>query len=66
MFYHCKYHVILIQEHWRLKEEIEKWTTIAFMKGWQGVWEPAKVTETIRMESQADQGEWPSSHGMAY
>eukprot|EP00972_Heterocapsa_arctica_P100480 14816612-Heterocapsa_arctica.AAC.1 len=36
---------MLIQEHWRLKEDIEKWKTIAFTKGWQGVWEPAKVTE---------------------
>eukprot|EP00972_Heterocapsa_arctica_P084307 12419914-Heterocapsa_arctica.AAC.1 len=39
---------MLIQEHWRLKEEIEKWKTIAFMKGWQGVWEPAKVAEQYK------------------
>eukprot|EP00972_Heterocapsa_arctica_P082742 12191710-Heterocapsa_arctica.AAC.1 len=37
----CKDHVMLIQEHWRLKDEIEEWKTIAHLKGWQGVWEPA-------------------------
>eukprot|EP00972_Heterocapsa_arctica_P103232 15212614-Heterocapsa_arctica.AAC.1 len=58
---------MLIQEHWRLTEDIEKWKNIAYMKGWQGVWEPAKITEhkKIRMVSLADLEEWPSSHGMA-
>eukprot|EP00972_Heterocapsa_arctica_P000828 116152-Heterocapsa_arctica.AAC.1 len=65
MLEHCKDHVMLIQEHWRLTEQIEKWKTIAFVKGWQGLWEPAKVTENIRMESLVDSEEWPSSHGMA-
>eukprot|EP00972_Heterocapsa_arctica_P067098 9902085-Heterocapsa_arctica.AAC.1 len=32
-------------EHWRLEDEIEKWKTTAFLKGCQGVWEPAIVTE---------------------
>eukprot|EP00972_Heterocapsa_arctica_P060389 8905694-Heterocapsa_arctica.AAC.1 len=64
MLEHCKDHVMLIQEHWRLKEEIEKWKTTAFVKGWQGVWEPAKVTENIKMASLADLEEWPSSRGM--
>eukprot|EP00972_Heterocapsa_arctica_P062617 9233172-Heterocapsa_arctica.AAC.1 len=36
---------MLIQEHWRLNEEIEKWKTTAFIQGWQGVWAPPKVTE---------------------
>eukprot|EP00972_Heterocapsa_arctica_P034468 5075090-Heterocapsa_arctica.AAC.1 len=36
---------MLIQEHWRLKEELRSWETLAYLKGWQGVWEPAKVTE---------------------
>eukprot|EP00972_Heterocapsa_arctica_P075849 11188554-Heterocapsa_arctica.AAC.1 len=38
---HCD-HVMLIQEHWRLKEELHTWQTLAHLKGWQGVWEPAK------------------------
>eukprot|EP00972_Heterocapsa_arctica_P076237 11247291-Heterocapsa_arctica.AAC.1 len=45
MSYHCKDHVMLIQEHWRLKQELHSWETLADLKGWQGVWEPAKVTE---------------------
>eukprot|EP00972_Heterocapsa_arctica_P024940 3676075-Heterocapsa_arctica.AAC.1 len=42
---HCKDHVLLIQEHWGLKDEIHTWGSIARMKGWQGVWEPARQTE---------------------
>eukprot|EP00972_Heterocapsa_arctica_P083373 12286386-Heterocapsa_arctica.AAC.1 len=45
MLDHCKYHILPIQKHWRLKDEIHTWETIACMKGWHGVWEPAKVTE---------------------
>eukprot|EP00972_Heterocapsa_arctica_P034417 5067708-Heterocapsa_arctica.AAC.1 len=45
MLDHCKDHVMLIQEHWRLKGEIHSWQTIAHLKAWQGVWEPAQVTE---------------------
>eukprot|EP00972_Heterocapsa_arctica_P102582 15118770-Heterocapsa_arctica.AAC.1 len=41
MLDHCKDHIMLIQEHWRLKYEIEKWKSTAYLKGWQGVWEPA-------------------------
>eukprot|EP00972_Heterocapsa_arctica_P002228 320873-Heterocapsa_arctica.AAC.1 len=44
MLEHCKDHVLLIQEHWRLKDELHAWETLAHMKGWQGVWEPAKQT----------------------
>eukprot|EP00972_Heterocapsa_arctica_P039937 5883073-Heterocapsa_arctica.AAC.1 len=33
------------EEHWGLKEELHTWDTLAHMKGWQGVWEPAKQTE---------------------
>eukprot|EP00972_Heterocapsa_arctica_P059246 8738641-Heterocapsa_arctica.AAC.1 len=36
---------MLIQEHWRLKEELHTWETLAYTTRWQGVWEPAKVTE---------------------
>eukprot|EP00972_Heterocapsa_arctica_P025651 3774164-Heterocapsa_arctica.AAC.1 len=36
---------MLIQEHWRLKEELHTWQMLAHLKGWQGVSEPAKVTE---------------------
>eukprot|EP00972_Heterocapsa_arctica_P066432 9803881-Heterocapsa_arctica.AAC.1 len=39
--------------------------TLAHLKGWQGVWEPAKVTEKIRMESMVDQEELQYSLGMA-
>eukprot|EP00972_Heterocapsa_arctica_P010039 1475381-Heterocapsa_arctica.AAC.1 len=45
MLEHCKDHVLLIQEHWRLKDELHAWETQAHMKGWQGIWEPAKQTE---------------------
>eukprot|EP00972_Heterocapsa_arctica_P027979 4115961-Heterocapsa_arctica.AAC.1 len=45
MLEHCKDHILLIQEHWRLKEELHTWETPAHMKGWQGVSEPAKLTE---------------------
>eukprot|EP00972_Heterocapsa_arctica_P075037 11073850-Heterocapsa_arctica.AAC.1 len=45
MLDHCKDHIMFIQEHWRLNDEIEKWKTTAYLKGWQGVWEPAMVTE---------------------
>eukprot|EP00972_Heterocapsa_arctica_P024184 3565019-Heterocapsa_arctica.AAC.1 len=48
MLEHCKDHVMLIQEHWRLKEELRTWETLAYLKGWQGVWQPAKVTETYQ------------------
>ena len=58
----CKDHILLIQEHWKLKDEVHAWESLARMKGWQGVWEPAKQTE----ESQEDQEEWLFSHGMVY
>eukprot|EP00972_Heterocapsa_arctica_P016936 2500042-Heterocapsa_arctica.AAC.1 len=45
MLEHCKDHVMLIQEHWRLKEELHTWQTLAHLQGWQRVWEPARVTE---------------------
>eukprot|EP00972_Heterocapsa_arctica_P095206 14041449-Heterocapsa_arctica.AAC.1 len=45
MLDHCKDHIMLTQEHWRLKDEIDKWKTTAHLKGWQGVLEPAIVTE---------------------
>eukprot|EP00972_Heterocapsa_arctica_P104264 15367398-Heterocapsa_arctica.AAC.1 len=48
MLEHCKYHAMLIQEHWILKEELHTWGTLAYLKGWQGFWEPAKVTETYQ------------------
>eukprot|EP00972_Heterocapsa_arctica_P004668 692167-Heterocapsa_arctica.AAC.1 len=35
MLEHCKDHIRLIQEHWRLKEELHTWETLAHMKGWQ-------------------------------
>eukprot|EP00972_Heterocapsa_arctica_P069670 10294840-Heterocapsa_arctica.AAC.1 len=45
MLDHCKDHVMLIQEHWGLNEEVHSWKTLAHLKGWQGVWEPTKTTE---------------------
>eukprot|EP00972_Heterocapsa_arctica_P049208 7242065-Heterocapsa_arctica.AAC.1 len=36
---------MLIQEHWRLKEELRTWQTLAHLKGWRGIWEPAKATD---------------------
>eukprot|EP00972_Heterocapsa_arctica_P069604 10284726-Heterocapsa_arctica.AAC.1 len=45
MLEYCTDHVVLIQEHWRLNEELHTWQTLAHLKGWQGVWETAKVTE---------------------
>eukprot|EP00972_Heterocapsa_arctica_P090105 13292641-Heterocapsa_arctica.AAC.1 len=33
---HCKDHVMLIQEHWILNEELHTWETLAYLKGWQG------------------------------
>eukprot|EP00972_Heterocapsa_arctica_P072497 10705934-Heterocapsa_arctica.AAC.1 len=36
---------MLIQEHWRLKEDLESWKSLAHHKGWQGVWEVAKQTD---------------------
>eukprot|EP00972_Heterocapsa_arctica_P085357 12579974-Heterocapsa_arctica.AAC.1 len=37
MLERCKDHVMLIQEHWRLNEELHTWQTLAHLKGWQGV-----------------------------
>eukprot|EP00972_Heterocapsa_arctica_P002371 343800-Heterocapsa_arctica.AAC.1 len=48
MLEHCKDHVLLIQEHWRLKDELHTWGALAYRKGWQGVWEPAKQTENTQ------------------
>eukprot|EP00972_Heterocapsa_arctica_P033317 4904083-Heterocapsa_arctica.AAC.1 len=45
MLEHCTDHVMLVQEHWRLKEELHSWQTLSPLKAWQGIWEPAKVTE---------------------
>eukprot|EP00972_Heterocapsa_arctica_P028845 4243669-Heterocapsa_arctica.AAC.1 len=36
MLEHCTDHVMLIQEHWRLKDELHTWQTLAHLKGWQG------------------------------
>eukprot|EP00972_Heterocapsa_arctica_P014593 2150018-Heterocapsa_arctica.AAC.1 len=55
MLEHCNDHVMPIQEHWILKEELHTWEPMAHLKGWQGVWEPAKVTEHTRMELLTDQ-----------
>eukprot|EP00972_Heterocapsa_arctica_P093812 13837431-Heterocapsa_arctica.AAC.1 len=38
-------HIVLIQEHWRLPNEIESWKSVAFRKGWTGVWHPAIKTQ---------------------
>eukprot|EP00972_Heterocapsa_arctica_P029995 4420507-Heterocapsa_arctica.AAC.1 len=38
-------HIVLIQEHWRLNEDIESWKTIVFTKGWHGVGNPAIKTQ---------------------
>eukprot|EP00972_Heterocapsa_arctica_P052266 7689678-Heterocapsa_arctica.AAC.1 len=46
MLEHCKYNIMLIQEHWRLNKDLESWKSLAHPKGWQGVWEVAKQTET--------------------
>eukprot|EP00972_Heterocapsa_arctica_P098597 14550597-Heterocapsa_arctica.AAC.1 len=45
MLDHCKYHIMLMREHWIFKEELHSWATLAHLQGWQGVWEPAKVIE---------------------
>eukprot|EP00972_Heterocapsa_arctica_P029996 4420578-Heterocapsa_arctica.AAC.1 len=29
-------HIVLIQEHWRLPNEIEAWKSAAYRKGWTG------------------------------
>eukprot|EP00972_Heterocapsa_arctica_P074384 10976670-Heterocapsa_arctica.AAC.1 len=34
-------HIVLIQDHWRLPNEIESLKSAAFRKGWTGVWHPA-------------------------
>eukprot|EP00972_Heterocapsa_arctica_P058291 8600048-Heterocapsa_arctica.AAC.1 len=65
MLEHCTDHVMLIQKHWRLKEELHTWQTLAHLTGWQGIWESANVTEHIRMESLVDQEELQFSFGMA-
>eukprot|EP00972_Heterocapsa_arctica_P054508 8032039-Heterocapsa_arctica.AAC.1 len=31
--------------------QLHSWQTLAHLKGWQGVWEPAKVTENNNKES---------------
>eukprot|EP00972_Heterocapsa_arctica_P031862 4694116-Heterocapsa_arctica.AAC.1 len=38
-------HIILIQEHWRLPNNIEYWKSAAFRKGWTGIWHPAIRTQ---------------------
>eukprot|EP00972_Heterocapsa_arctica_P035656 5247060-Heterocapsa_arctica.AAC.1 len=45
MLDHCTDHVMLIQEHWRLNEKVHSWQTLAHLKGWQGIREPANTTE---------------------
>eukprot|EP00972_Heterocapsa_arctica_P112213 16430541-Heterocapsa_arctica.AAC.2 len=40
-----KDHIILIQEHWRVNEDIGSWKSFAFRKGWHGVWEVAAETQ---------------------
>eukprot|EP00972_Heterocapsa_arctica_P099290 14651730-Heterocapsa_arctica.AAC.1 len=37
--------IILIQEHWRLPNELEPWRSAAFRKGWTGIWHPAIRTQ---------------------
>eukprot|EP00972_Heterocapsa_arctica_P099495 14681307-Heterocapsa_arctica.AAC.1 len=37
----------ILTEHWRLDEDIETWKTIAFTKGWHGVWNPAIQTQRL-------------------
>eukprot|EP00972_Heterocapsa_arctica_P114928 16445196-Heterocapsa_arctica.AAC.1 len=55
MLEHCTDCIMLIQEHWRLNEDLENWKSLAHHKGWQGVWEIAKQTEKMMMASQVDQ-----------
>eukprot|EP00972_Heterocapsa_arctica_P031700 4669495-Heterocapsa_arctica.AAC.1 len=38
-------HIVLIQEHWRLPNEIESWKSAALRKGWTGIWHPAIRTQ---------------------
>jgi hypothetical protein len=45
MLDNCKDHIMMIQEHKQLNNEMAKWKTTALMRGWQGVWEQATVTE---------------------
>eukprot|EP00972_Heterocapsa_arctica_P033773 4971399-Heterocapsa_arctica.AAC.1 len=37
--------IVLIQEHWRLPNEIESCKSAAFRKGWTAVWHPATRTQ---------------------
>eukprot|EP00972_Heterocapsa_arctica_P104853 15452046-Heterocapsa_arctica.AAC.1 len=48
MLDHCTDHVMLIQKHWRLKDKLHTWQTLAHLRGWRGIWEPAKATETYQ------------------
>ncbi len=41
----CKEHIIMIQEHKQLQQEMEKWKSCAGIRGWHGVWEQAAITE---------------------
>eukprot|EP00972_Heterocapsa_arctica_P053450 7872973-Heterocapsa_arctica.AAC.1 len=42
---HTEDHIVLIQEHWILPNEIESWKSATFRKGWTGVWHPAIRTQ---------------------
>eukprot|EP00972_Heterocapsa_arctica_P011221 1643535-Heterocapsa_arctica.AAC.1 len=38
-------HIILIQEHWRVNEDVKSLKRIAFHRGWHGVWGVAAKTQ---------------------
>eukprot|EP00972_Heterocapsa_arctica_P019335 2853489-Heterocapsa_arctica.AAC.1 len=38
-------HIVLIQEHCIVPNEIESWESAAFSKGWTGIWHPAIRTQ---------------------
>eukprot|EP00972_Heterocapsa_arctica_P076384 11268411-Heterocapsa_arctica.AAC.1 len=38
-------HIILTQEHWRVNADVQNWKSLAFHKGWHGVWEVAAKTQ---------------------
>eukprot|EP00972_Heterocapsa_arctica_P093494 13791064-Heterocapsa_arctica.AAC.1 len=58
-------HIVLIQEHCILPNEIGSWKSAAFRKGWTGVWHPAINTQKTVDGRPGNLEEWPYWSGMA-
>eukprot|EP00972_Heterocapsa_arctica_P109841 16171533-Heterocapsa_arctica.AAC.1 len=49
-------HILLIQEHWRLPDELGTWKSIAFRRGWHGIWHAANSTQNTEESNPGKSG----------